>query len=410
MTKELVAVVLAGGIGKRFWPLITYKSLFPFAGKSVVHYVLGELSAGGVARAIVVTNPNDFAAMSQLAVPGITVSVVVQPTPNGMAGALLSVKEAVGNHPMLVVNAEDMVDTALYKTIGSEIKKQKPFIVGKKTATYIDAGYVKLGGETVEAIVEKPGPGHEPSDFVNLVFHFYPDPSAFFSILEKTQSDRDNVYEVALSTFAKIVTVHFVGYEGVWAPLKYPWHVLDMMEIVLGKLGSRKGKNVDIRKNVITEGNVVFGDNVKVFENTKIVGPCYIGDNTIIGNNNIIRQSHIGINCVTGFNTDITRSYVGDNCWFHSNYVGDSVLEEDISMGSGTVLANLRLDRGEIASVVGGNRVNTRRRKLGALIGKSVRIGVNTSIMPGVKIGHDSMVGAGLVVNRDIPDVSKKLL
>ena len=71
-----------------------------------------------------------------------------------------------------------------------------------------------------------------------------------------------------------------------------------------------------------------LGDNVKIFENSKIVGPCYIGDNTVIGNNNIIRQSQIGSGCVTGFNTDITRSYIGDNCWFHSNYIEIVSLKE----------------------------------------------------------------------------------
>ena len=86
------------------------------------------------------------------------------------------------------------------------------------------------------------------------------------------------------------------------------------------------------------------------------------------------------------------------------------MIEGDVSMGSGTVCANLLLDRGEIASMVRENRINTRRTKLVAPIGKNVRIGVNTSIMPGVKIGSDSMVGAGLVVNHDIPNDSKKLL
>ena len=163
---------------------------------------------------------------------------------------------------------------------------------------------------------------------------------------------------------------------------------------------------MDIRNNVSIEGPVYLGDNVKIFENTKIVGPVYIGDNTIIGNNNIIRDSYIGKDCVTGFNTDITRSYIGDGCWFHSNYIGDSVLEGDVSLGSGSVVANLRLDEGIIGSLVKGKRITTGRNKLGACIGKHVRIGVNVSTMPGIKIGSDSMIGAGVVVDKDIPNTS----
>jgi bifunctional UDP-N-acetylglucosamine pyrophosphorylase/glucosamine-1-phosphate N-acetyltransferase len=143
---------------------------------------------------------------------------------------------------------------------------------------------------------------------------------------------------------------------------------------------------------------VYLEDNIKIFENTKIVGPCYIGKNTIIGNNTIIRGSHIGADSVVGFNCDVTRSYIGDNCWFHSNYIGDSVLENNISMGGGSSLANLRLDDGEIG--VSG------RRKLGAMIGVGVRIGVNASVMPGVNIGKNSFVGAGVVLDKNLPDNS----
>ena len=48
--------------------------------------------------------------------------------------------------------------------------------------------------------------------------------------------------------------------------------------------------------------------------------------------------------------------------------------------------------------------MNSKRTKLGAIIGSHVRIGVNTSIMPGIKIGTNSMIGAGLRIDRDIPD------
>ena len=405
-----IAVVLAGGVGKRWWPLQTYKSLVPFVGKPAISHVLEQLQSVGIKEAIVVTNPVDQEAISRLLIAGVNITVVVQQTPNGMAGAVLSAKDAIRQRPILVMNAEDLVDNKLYEVIRSEITKQKPFVVGKKIARYFDTGYLKLRGDSIEAIIEKPGKGNEPSNYVNLVFHYFPDSEPFLKALESTTSDSDDVYEQALSGLCKIIDFHIVRYEGTWVPLKYPWHVLDMMDVLLHAMSELRGKNIEIKSNVVIEGPVHIGDNVKIFENTKIVGPCYIGDNTIIGNNNIIRQSHIGEGCVTGFNTDITRSYIGDNCWFHSNYIGDSVIEGDVNMGSGTVCANLRLDRGEIASVVGDSRINTRRTKLGALIGKNVRIGVNTSIMPGVKIGSGSIVGAGLVVNHDIPNDSKKLL
>jgi bifunctional UDP-N-acetylglucosamine pyrophosphorylase/glucosamine-1-phosphate N-acetyltransferase len=73
-------------------------------------------------------------------------------------------------------------------------------------------------------------------------------------------------------------------------------------------------------------------------------------------------------------------------------------------MGSGTVLANLRLDESPIFSTIKQEKILTGRSKLGACIGNNVRIGVNVSIMPGVKIGKGAFVGAGVVLGEDIPD------
>lgn len=410
MKNDCVAIVLAGGEGKRFWPLQTSKSMFPFCGIPLLVHNLIRLKKTGITDVIVVIHPQDKEALSTLTVPGLSIRTVVQPKPNGMAGAVLSAVPELQHMPCFIMNAEDLVDEKLYEQLLNHIGGNHIALVGRKVNKYFPTGYYVLNGTNVVGVVEKPGEGKEPSDLAKVVFDYFPDSNRFVELLRTIKSEQDDVYEKALNELLKDGKAKILSYDGYWYPTKYPWHVLDITDQLLLDVSEFRGKNVEIKNNVVIEGPVYLGDNVKIFENTKIVGPCYIGANTIIGNNNMIRHSHIGSGCVTGFNTDITRSYIGDNCWFHSNYIGDSVLEEDISMGSGTVLANLRLDRGEISSVVGENRVNTKRTKLGVLIGKNVRIGVNTSVMPGVKIGSDSMIGAGLVVNKDIPDAGKKLL
>ena len=154
------------------------------------------------------------------------------------------------------------------------------------------------------------------------------------SAIASSDSKSDDIYEQALSSLMAEHRFTLIPHEGRFVSLKYPWHILDVMSYVLAHgLQPGRGKHVDIKNNVSLEGPVYIGNNVRIFENTKIVGPVYIGDNTVIGNNNIIRDSYIGANCVTGFNTDITRSYVGDQCWLHANYIGDSVLEGNVSMG-----------------------------------------------------------------------------
>lgn len=402
-----VAVILAAGAGKRFWPFVTDKSLFPFLEEPILLHNLKHLASAGFSRAVIVTNPVNDGLIRSWEVSGLRLRTVVQKEPIGMGAALLTVQKEVGDNPMLIINAEDVVDDGLYALLAKETKKSHAFVVGRTTPDYFDGGYLMLSGNRLTGILEKPGAGKEPSPYVNLVFHFFPKGNDFFSVITSTSSARDDIYEKALSYYCQKTDVSVVPYAGNWLPLKYPWHVLPIMKYFLAKyLIPKQGKHVDIHHNVSIVGPVAIGDNVKIFENTKIVGPTYIGNDTIIGSNNIIRESVIGTNGVTGFNTDMARSYIGDNCWFHTNYVGDSVLEGNVSMGSGSVLANLRLDEGEIASQVGGTRVATHRTKLGAMIGKNVRIGVNASIMPGVKIGTNSFVGAGVVLDGDLDEGS----
>lgn len=404
--KNIIAVLLAGGEGKRFWPVTTGKSVFRFFGKTLLELDLESLRIAGIEHAVIVTNPEDVNVVRSLDVPGMELEIVVQKRPAGMADAVRCAKDSIGDRPCLIMNAADIADEALYEGLLKAADDHDALVVGKRVTSHFPGGYLTVKNDRLVSIIEKPEVGREPSDLVNIVFHYFPDPASFIKTLEGTQSTNDDVYEKALSSYAADHTVRVIAYNGPWQPVKYPWHILPAMDLFMDDIESHKGRDVIIKDNVVIEGPVYIEDGVKIFENTKIVGPVFIGKNAIIGNNNIIRQSHIGANCVTGFNTDITRSYIGNDCWFHSNYIGDSVLEDHISMGSGAVLANLRLDDGVISSIVMKKRIGTGRNKLGAMIGRGVRIGVNASIMPGVKIGKNSFIGSGVVLDRDIPEDS----
>lgn len=191
-----------------------------------------------------------------------------------------------------------------------------------------------------------------------------------------------------------------------------------------------------ISKTAIIRGDVIIEDGVKIFDHAVIQGPTYIGKNSVIANNALVRESHIGAHSVIGFSTEIARSYLCDNVWTHTNYIGDSVIGANTSFGSGAVTANLRLDEGNIFVNAGcatsdrspssgdgdedicagegagspegvgmsDQRVDTGTNKFGIITGENVRVGVNTSIMPGVKIGNNSFVTSGLCISEDIGD------
>ena len=161
-----------------------------------------------------------------------------------------------------------------------------------------------------------------------------------------------------------------------------------------------------ISEKAVIDGKVVIDDNVRVFENAVIRGPVYIGPDSVIGNNSLVREySHIGANCVVGYSTEVKGSYIGDGCWFHMSYIGDSIIGEGCSFGAGTILSNFRFDERNISVKIEGELIDSELDKFGAIIGNNSKTGVNVSVMPGVKIGPNSIVGSHVCLTEDLePD------
>ena len=408
-------IILAGGEGKRMWPIQTDKCLIPFLGKPLLYHNLKKIKENVDGEFVIVGTPQNKEQVSKVVDElGLDYKMAIQKEPKGMADAILTVKsELVGE--VMIVNAEDIVDPEIYKgVLGIQGEVVVP---GLQVKSYFPGGYLKVEGEKVKGIVEKPGAGNEPSELVKLVVDFFKDGEKLVEYLEKVDSEKDDVYEVALNKMiADGIDVKFTKYEGVWIPLKYPWQILDILEHLLGDIEQQISLGAKLAKTAIVDGPVIIEDGVRVFEGAVIKGPCYIGKNCIVGNNSMVRESDLEEGCVTGFSSDITRSYIGANSWFHTNYIGDSVIEGDFGMGSGAVLANLRLDDhtirvGDPSTSSGqGEKVDSGRHKLGLTAGKGSRVGVNASTMPGARVGSNSLVGPGVVLYGDVKENKKVLV
>lgn len=407
--KPLVTLILAGGVGKRFWPIKKDKLLFPFFNSPFFQHTVLDSIPKVVDRIIVVANSNNEQAVTSFRYPKPAITVI-QKNPLGMADAILSAKNELKNSRLLIVIADDIFDKEVLTDILKKASTSDQIfgvLTAYKPRQYFPGGYLVFDGDTIKDVIEKPDEDKLPSEFVNISGYYIADSDILISELAKTISTADDIYEKTLSRLMKTHTFVAHHYTGTFASLKYAWNILDIQKELLNRLyTSNTGKNVTLAKTASVSGNVVMGDNVRIFDHATIIGPCYIGSHTVIGNNTLIRESHIGKQCVIGFGSDITRSYIGDSCWFHNNYVGDSVIEENVSFGYGTGTANFRLDEGIISSTVSGKQVLTRRNKLGVVMGSDIRVGIQTGFMPGVKIGSQSAVGPGLLINRDIPEGS----
>jgi len=281
-------------------------------------------------------------------------------------------------------------------------------LLGYQVKDYFPGGYLVVDSKSeLKLIIEKPERGKEPSNLVNILVHLHTDPKRLLEYTEATKTSRDDVYECALDAMIKDKhRIKVVPHPGFWAPIKYPWHIFPVVRRFLDQSQEYISPSAHISEKAIIKGKVIISDNVKVFENAVIRGPAYIGPDSIIGNNSLVRDySHIGAHCVVGYSTEVKGSYIGDGCWFHMSYIGDSIIGESCSFGAATILSNFRFDERNISVKIEGKSIDSGLDKLGAIVGDNSKTGVNVSVIPGIKIGPNSIVGSHVCLTEDLePD------
>lgn len=151
------------------------------------------------------------------------------------------------------------------------------------------------------------------------------------------------------------------------------------------------------------EGKGYIHPSAKVLEYVVIEPPYYIGKNAIVGPFAHIRPyTFIGDDCHIG-KPEIKASIILDNTNIgHNSYVGDSIIGKNCNLGAGATTANLRFDKENVKISYHGKRIDSGRKKLGAIVGDDVNVGINASIMPGVKIGSGCEIGPAALVDRDL--------
>lgn len=147
-----------------------------------------------------------------------------------------------------------------------------------------------------------------------------------------------------------------------------------------------------------------FGKKRNYFKHpTSIVETDQIGIGTKIwAFTHICKGAIIGKNCIIGEGVYIGPNVViGDNCKIQNNslvYEGVT-LEDNVFLGPNTVTTN-----DFKPSVLGDWKNSDRFRK--TLFKSGSSIGANSVIVCGITIGENSMVGAGSVVTKNVPNDS----
>ncbi|HMN49837.1 MAG TPA: acyltransferase [Ignavibacteriaceae bacterium] len=137
------------------------------------------------------------------------------------------------------------------------------------------------------------------------------------------------------------------------------------------------------KKNI---NNVKLGENVKIFDFVNLYG-CSIGDNSKIGTFvEIQKNATIGKNCKISSHTFICEGvHIGDN----------------IFIGHNVTFINDKHPRA--ANPDGSLQTEADWKVVETFIKNGASIGSSSTILCGITIGENAIVGAGAVVTKDVP-------
>ena len=161
----------------------------------------------------------------------------------------------------------------------------------------------------------------------------------------------------------------------------YPWEAVPGIQDFIRE----RGRRLDIEYQEISP-QVWAHTSAKIAPTACICPPCIIGANTEIRHCAFLRGGAlIGDGCVVGNSTELKNAILFDGVQApHYNYVGDSILGFKAHMGAGSITSNVKLDKTLV--------VDTRLKKVGAMLGDFVEIGCNSVLNPGTVIGKGSTV------------------
>lgn len=399
------AVLLAAGEGTRLAPITETraKGLVPVLCKPLIEWHVEALVNSGIEEVIVVVGYMKEQVINYFEQKPHyrgKLKFVEQPEPRGTGDAVLKALDAISYREDIIVSYADLFleNWNIYREL---LELEGYYVVGGRSLNPKDYGVLHLNGPYLSKIVEKP---QQPtSDLVNVGIYKL-NAGDIIENRDISLSPRGELeFTDIVTRIASRKTIRVYMYQNDWIDVGKPWQVIEANKLALKNIKHEiKGS---LLQPVHIEPPVFIDSETVVNSFTVIKGPAYIGKGVELGPSAYIRPWSVICNgSKIGFSVEVKESVIFENVHAsHLAYIGDSVICEHANIGAGVILANLRFDRKTVKMKVKDHVEDTGRLKLGAIIGGHAQLGVNVSVVPGVKIGSYSWVLPGSTVYRDVP-------
>lgn len=186
-----------------------------------------------------------------------------------------------------------------------------------------------------------------------------------------------------------------------------PWSHLSPWEITANAAAAVRSllDTTDLRDYVVADEVAVHRSAV-VEPGATLKGPLIVGSQCFVAGGAYVRGGNwLAADCVVGPGTELKSSFVFCRTKLaHFNFVGDSILGEDVNLEAGSIVCNYRNERDdkEIRVRRGTTLYCTGVQKFGALVGDQVRIGANAVLAPGTLLDRKAVLSRLALCDQEV--------
>ena len=431
------AVILDAGKGTKLWPYaqIRSKGMVPICNKPVMRHLVDALKNLGATEIIIVGGAHTAGVRNHFRNDS-EVRVIEDKNPRGPVFSLCLAKEYIAGD-FLALFGDTLVTEndlrALIEATSLPAVLASPLHGRSNDCITCNVSGDKAKGFKATGFVGHPRGCHDAHFCAGFAFE-----QEHLALLEANSGrfthtqvgmmpPLEGFIEMSLNDFIKdggevaaVVTKDYT------VDIDKPWHIYEaemackkrlcgaLIENVLAEGASidpsavidgfvKLGEGSQIGRGAIIKGRLIMGKNSKVRNGAIVNGDCIIGDDTTMENYSYMDDSSVGNRCYIGHGAEL-GGIIWDKVYLYHYMEINGIVGDNVDFGAATVCGSLRFDDGVTRHRIKGRPEEEREAQDACFIGDYCRTGVNAILMPGVKTGVYSVVGAGVMLRHDLED------
>jgi len=425
------AIILDAGKGTKLWPYaqVRSKGMVPICNRPVMRHLVDALKNIGVQNIIIVSGKHANGVRNHFR-NDENVRVLDDQSFQGAVFSLC-LGEGYAEGDYLVLNGDTLVTEGDLRAL-AETPSLPAVLAAPFTGRSNDYITCNVNGDKATGFVGHPrgSGGHFCAGFAFAKEHralLWANSGRFTLTQVGMMPPLEGFIEMSLNDYLKdggeIAAIEAKDHT---VDIDKPWHILEaeyackkrwcgaLTENVLAEGASihpgaaidgfvQLGEGSSIGRGAIINGRVIVGRNSKIRNGAIIHGDCVIGDDTTIENYCYLDDASVGNRCYIGHGAEL-GGIIWDKVYLYHYMEISGIVGDNVDFGAATVCGSLRFDDGITRHRIKGRPEAEHEGQDACFIGDYCRTGVNAILMPGVKTGVYSVVGAGVMLREDVPD------